>query len=834
MSQEIKVTLDKFVPRSYQLPLITAIESGKFKRVVAVLPRRAGKDVAAFNVMFRMALRRVGVYYYIFPTFTQAKRVIWQSILNDGSKFLDFIPKELVQQKNESELRINLKNGSVIQLVGSDNYDGLVGTNPCGLVFSEYALQDPRAYQFLRPILAANDGWAVFISCVSPDTVVITDKGMKRIKDVCSSRVRYTDINVPIYGLGGFHTAEQFYHGRKQKTLKITLATGFQIECTPIHPLWNGREWIKAEDLTVGDKLPIQYGQGIFSSGITAQHITDCEKDYAEITKLLEHPQFFYALGIIYSSGIYKDGEITVDSYYQETTKPFRSLGFNGRSPHIDSPIWKTILQSLGYLQEKKHIPFPEVFFYATRTQISQFIQGLFDADIATHENTREDGEVSLSHENQQFVKDLQIILLNFGIVSRVSKTSPYSAHTKFNLSVSAYFAGVFYETIGFRIPHKQARQKFISRFLKRESGNSYPLDHKRLEALGLKFYRNSLRRRTIAELNEISPNEYFSELLAEKFYYSPIKSIEPSMSEVFDFVIPETHSFFSNGFVSHNTPRGKNHFYDLFQIAKESPDWFAYRMTLDDTKHISMEEIEREKRDGLMSEDLILQEYFCSFDLGIEGSYYGKYMDKMRLEQRIGEVPWDPSSLVYTAWDLGVRDLTCIIFFQTIGQTVRIIDCYENSKFGLEHYVKEVINKPYAYGKHIAPHDIKVQEFGSGLTRIEKARQLGIKFTIAPDLSIEDGIEAVRSTLPRVWIDSKCQSVIKALDNYRQEYDPKKKTYKQHPLHDIHSHMADAFRYLSISLPRLRLSTTPEELERRYHEAVYGNNSQLPPFFRD
>ena len=195
MSQEIKVTLDKFVPRSYQLPLITAIESGKFKRVVSVLPRRAGKDVAAFNVMFRMALRRVGVYYYIFPTFTQAKRVIWQSILNDGSKFLDFIPKELVQQKNESELRINLKNGSVIQLVGSDNYDGLVGTNPCGLVFSEYALQDPRAYQFLRPILAANDGWAVFISCVSPDTVVITDKGMKRSKDVCSSRVRYTDLS---------------------------------------------------------------------------------------------------------------------------------------------------------------------------------------------------------------------------------------------------------------------------------------------------------------------------------------------------------------------------------------------------------------------------------------------------------------------------------------------------------------------------------------------------------------------------------------------------------------------------------------------------------------
>jgi hypothetical protein len=445
MNIETRIKLDRFKPRTYQLPLITAIESGKFKRVLAILPRRAGKDVAAFNLMVRMALRKVGVYYYIFPTFTQAKRVIWDSILNSGERFLDFIPSELIKSENSSELKITLVNGSLIQLVGSDNFNALMGTNPRGVVFSEYALQDPRAYQFIRPILTANDGWAVFIS-----------------------------------------------------------------------------------------------------------------------------------------------------------------------------------------------------------------------------------------------------------------------------------------------------------------------------------------------------------------------------------------------------TPRGKNHLWELYNIAQNSPDWFCYKMTVEETGHIPLHEIEREKAEGLMSDDLILQEYYTSFDMGVEGAYYAKYIDKMRVEGRIGDVPWESSFKVHTAWDLGVRDSTCIIFFQVIGQTIRIIDSYENSKVGLEHYIKILEQKPYTYGKHIAPHDIKVQEFGSGLTRIEKARQLGIRFTVAPDLSIEDGIEAVRSALGKVWIDKSCTSLIKALENYRQEYDPKKKVYKNHPLHDIYSHMADAFRYLCVSLPKTRDGLTPEELDKRYYETVYGNNTNVPSFFKD
>lgn len=400
MSVAIQIALNKFKLRPFQIPIVDALENKGYRRVLACWPRRAGKDVTAFNYCIRYLLKNICVIYYIFPTYSQGRKILWESINNDGQRILEYIPPEVIESTNSQEMKIRFKNGSLFQVVGSDNFDSLVGTNPKGIVFSEYALQDPRAYQYLRPILAANDGWALFLS-----------------------------------------------------------------------------------------------------------------------------------------------------------------------------------------------------------------------------------------------------------------------------------------------------------------------------------------------------------------------------------------------------TPRGKNHFYELYQMAIHNPEWFVYKLSLDDTKHIPQIEIERERAEGIMSEDLIQQEYYTSFEMGVEGSYYAKYMDRMRLKGQIGMVPWEPAFKVHTAWDLGVRDSTCIIFFQAIGTTVRIIDCYDKNKEGLEHYVGVINSKPYSYGKHIAPHDIKVKEFGSGMTRLEKASQLGIKFIVAPDLSIMDGIESVRSSLAKIWIDEKCTPLIKALEGYRQEFDAKRRVYKSNPLHDQNSH---------------------------------------------
>ena len=118
-----KVPLNLFTPRSYQKPIIDAIENKGYKRVICILPRRAGKDITAFNIMIRAAMRTIGVYFYVFPTYAQGRKVILDSLTNDGKRFLDFIPSSLIARTNSTEMKIYLINGSLMQLVGSDSYD---------------------------------------------------------------------------------------------------------------------------------------------------------------------------------------------------------------------------------------------------------------------------------------------------------------------------------------------------------------------------------------------------------------------------------------------------------------------------------------------------------------------------------------------------------------------------------------------------------------------------------------------------------------------------------------------------------------------------------------
>ena len=281
------------------------------------------------------------------------------------------------------------------------------------------------------------------------------------------------------------------------------------------------------------------------------------------------------------------------------------------------------------------------------------------------------------------------------------------------------------------------------------------------------------------------------------------------------------------------STPRGHNALYELYQIAQNNPEWYCSKLTLDDTRHISHALIEREIASGEISRDLAEQEYWTSFALGLEGSFYARAIDTMRLKERITQVPWESHLQVHTAWDIGL-DTTAIIFFQLAGPTVRIIDYYENSNLSLDHYINVVKSKPYSFGKHVGPHDIANREFSSGVSRIDLAKNLGIKFVVAPNLSIPDGIEAVRAMLSRTWIDEgNCKQLIRCLENYRQEYDEKRKVYTGRAYHDIHSHGADSARYLAIYLPKLSNSgLTAEELDKRFNEA--RGQRDLPRPFQD
>jgi len=409
-SKQITVPAN-FTPRDYQLPFLQAME-GK-QRAVMVWHRRGGKDTTCLAYTFSQMFQRVGIYYYIFPTYNQAKKVIWDGKRKDGKPMLSLLPSEVIEgSPNSTEMKINTKNGSMFQLVGSDKWDSLMGTNPVGCVFSEFSLQNPLAWEYFKPILRENGGWAVF--CY---------------------------------------------------------------------------------------------------------------------------------------------------------------------------------------------------------------------------------------------------------------------------------------------------------------------------------------------------------------------------------------------------TPRGHNHGYTLYEMAKRNPDWFCELLTVDDTGVFSPEDIERERAEG-MSDEMIDQEYYCNWSAAMPGAYYAKLLDVAEVDGRIGRVPWEPQLPVDTFWDLGVHDATAIWFVQQVNREVRIIDYYEATGVGLPYYVKMLREKPYVFGTHNAPFDIAVTELGSGVSRLETARSLGLNFETVPKLSIEDGIEAGRNLIPRCWFDeNKCWNGLQALRHYHSEWNQAKKILSRQPVKDWSNHAADSWRYIAIGL---------------------------------
>uniref|UniRef100_A0A6M3IM29 Putative terminase n=1 Tax=viral metagenome TaxID=1070528 RepID=A0A6M3IM29_9ZZZZ len=254
-------------------------------------------------------------------------------------------------------------------------------------------------------------------------------------------------------------------------------------------------------------------------------------------------------------------------------------------------------------------------------------------------------------------------------------------------------------------------------------------------------------------------------------------------------------------------TPRGKNHGFDLYQLAKREKSWFVELLTVDDTKAISQEVLEQEKVeiiDDTGDDALFYQEYYCSFDAPMQGSYYGKQIIQLEKNKQITKVPHDETLMVDTWWDLGVADSTAIWFTQTVGNEIRVINYFEDSGEGLAYYIGKLNEMKdeygYIYRYHHAPHDIEVRELGTGKSRYEVAQGLGIDFYIVPNIPVEDGINAVRSILKRCWFDQeKCKDGLNALMCYHKEWDDKRQEFKPKPYHDWSSHGSDSFRYLAV-----------------------------------
>lgn len=269
-------------------------------------------------------------------------------------------------------------------------------------------------------------------------------------------------------------------------------------------------------------------------------------------------------------------------------------------------------------------------------------------------------------------------------------------------------------------------------------------------------------------------------------------------------------------------TPKGKNHGWDMLKFGESREGWFAETQPISQTKLLSDDDLAEElaqyqsqygEDDGRAYFD---QEYNCSFNAPLLGSYYGSYLGKARAEGRISSVPYEPGLPVYTGWDLGRSDDTAIWFAQRQGVNVRVIDYYKSTGKTIDQDAKVLQNKPYVYARHILPHD------GSTLVKhapdslaIQLDRFFPNMVTVLPNDDIEKGVQAVRRLLPICYFDEvKCSEMggLATLESYHREWDDKRKMFKDTPCHDWASHGADAFRSLALGIPASLAYVPPRE----------------------
>jgi len=256
-------------------------------------------------------------------------------------------------------------------------------------------------------------------------------------------------------------------------------------------------------------------------------------------------------------------------------------------------------------------------------------------------------------------------------------------------------------------------------------------------------------------------------------------------------------------------TPKGKNHFWEIREQAKSSPEWQYLELKASETGALAADELADARK--TMTEAQYQQEFECAFDVPALGAIYAKEYQRARDEKRFTRVPHDQMLQVSTFWDLGIGDSTAIWFAQVSRSEIRLIDYYEANAQPLDHYVQVLKAKPYTYASHWLPHDAQAKQLTSGKSSMEVLTALGLPARITPKLSLEDGINAARMIWARCWFDEeKTGRGLECLQNYRRELNEKLGEFRAQPVHDWASHGADAFRYLAVSIDRTNKKLEP------------------------
>jgi hypothetical protein len=263
-------------------------------------------------------------------------------------------------------------------------------------------------------------------------------------------------------------------------------------------------------------------------------------------------------------------------------------------------------------------------------------------------------------------------------------------------------------------------------------------------------------------------------------------------------------------------TPKGNNHFKDLFDRSSKEIGWAALQFKASETKIIDVEELDAARKE--MGDDKYNQEFECSFNAAVEGSYYGKLINDLEENGRMCAIERDDLCRTYVAWDLGIGDSTAIFVMQVAGQEFRVMDHVENHGQGLDWYVEWLKENNWHKAEQLLPHDVEVRELGTGKSRIEVLREAGLDCKVLPRLAVDDGIQAVRRLLPKCWFNMpKVKQGLDCLRNYRREYDEKRNVFYDKPLHDWASHSSDSFRYLALGLEQTNTWAQPLKINAKW-----------------
>lgn len=759
-----------WTPRRYQHRFWRAMERGA-KRAVLCWHRRCGKDLASLNWMICASQERKGLYWHMLPSYAQGRKAIWDGQTNDGRRFIDHVPKELIARVRDDEMKIWLRNGSIIQLIGADEPNRLVGSNPVGMNFSEYSVTSnyETCWELMSPILAANDGWAVW---------QFTPRGrnhawrlFQRAQNLSKTSDRWfcerltiddttDETGAPLVGAAILQ--EERDAGKSEEYIRQ------EYYCFPAGTLIHtSRGQVPIEQIQSGDLVLSHAGR------------------WRKVTKTLERPY---------------DGSMVEIESYGEVSRPLRC------TPNHPVRVYEPSTQTYRWIEagdvKVGHL------LVMPRLKVGQplvpehlaILIGWYLAEGSVGKNSV---QFSLHIDERDFADEIVRCAELFGAkAAQVELTETSARMVSIN---STRLADFLVEHCGSGAKEKRIPFNLISGHERAVFDRLMLGDGCEANARGYRHWAYATVSHNLArDVQLLSSTLGFRAGISSKGPHTSVirgRQIRGGPSHLVQIREVESNQ-------GSRLRPGKHGVGAMVRSVREIPG-------PDRVYNFSVQYDESYVAEGRVVHN-------CDFDIALVGAFYGTHMAKARAEGRITKAPWEPSIPVDTGWDLGSTNATCIWFKQQIGHERRIIDFYRKSGEDLSHFAKVLSEKPYTYGKHYGPHDIEVKELSAKHSRKEILRSLGVKITTVPRIEkVSDGIETVRNYLNSCWFDeTKCAEGIQGLLEYVKKETGQKDAngqlfYSEDPVHNWASDVADSFRTLACGDKIGRYAKQPSESKR-------------------